>query len=405
MGLFVMGCSSPTGSPEPGSQTASYTVAFDTKGGSPTPNQQTVAGGRTVSDPGSPARASEGLFVGTVDPDTISFTFEGWYTGEDNLWDFDNDSVTGNLTLYAKWIDPTDSAADISSETGNNILEKALAWIAKQTLTVSTLYTIVLDGNCSMAGVTSSSNANINTENAVITLLGKGPGETEISLSANGSLFYITAGELILDDHITLSGLDTNNASLVYVDGASASLTMKAGAKISGNSATNGGGVFVVNGDFTMEDGEISDNSAANGGGVAVGGSFIMKGGKITGNSVSSPSLGGGGVIVSNGGDFTMEGGEISGNFAISLGGGVVINGSDSGGFSKTGGVIYGSDALDNSLKNTVDSGDTNGHAVYYWASLPGWSFYYRDLTLDEEDDISTGTLPGSGTEHNWTKK
>jgi hypothetical protein len=77
-----------------------------------------------------------------------------------------------------------------------------------------------------------------------------------------------------------------------------------------------------------------------------------------------------------------------------------------SGRFSKTGGgVIYGSDE-GSSLKNTANSGDTNGHAVFY--SQYSVNQYYRDTTLNAGDNISTsGTLPANSgdTLNNWTKK
>jgi uncharacterized repeat protein (TIGR02543 family) len=40
------------------------------------------------------------------DPTKEGYVFNGWYSDEDKtiLWDFDNDIVTANLTLYADWI-------------------------------------------------------------------------------------------------------------------------------------------------------------------------------------------------------------------------------------------------------------------------------------------------------------
>jgi hypothetical protein len=109
------------------------------------------------------------------------------------------------------------------------------------------------------------------------------------------------------------------------------------GGEISGHSVYfSGGGVAVDSGTFTMSGGEISGNSAASGGGVGVGG-----------------------------GTFTMSGGEISGNTAVYGGGGVYVN---NGTFTMSGGgTIYGSDAS-STLKNTTDSGDSDGHAVYVYA-------------------------------------
>jgi hypothetical protein len=477
-----------------------YTVTFHPDDGSPVPEPKILYGGDKVVEPPlmtrespPPSGADAGLYR-----DAIVWYTDAAYT---TVWDL-NDPVHKNFDLYAKWTGP--SPVDLSGETGDHILAKALSYIKAYTLSKTTAYTIVLDpGNYLLPGITSMEHeqANITTANTLIALIGKGP--TEISLSSAGKLFFITAGELVLDNYISLKGIPSNDSSLIYASGtpaASASLTMKAGAKISGNtgstsslsssgvkisygtfimnggeisgntgdsvfidlanfvmsggeisgnigrgvyvnflgdftmtggkisgntSSSSGGGVYVESlADFTMSGGEISGNTAStSGGGVYVYGDFTMSGGKISGNTAT---LGGGGGVNAWGGsfamsggeisdntarsygggvyawdsDFTMSGGEVSGNIAHSSGGGVYIDGGSS--FSKTGsGVIYGSDT-DGRLKNTAGSGNTNGHTALYWEND---NQYYRDITLNAGDDISTDTLPASGTGYNWTKK
>jgi hypothetical protein len=303
-------------------------------------------------------KAIEGLYEGAVDVDNLDVVFDGWHTNpaySGPAYDF-SAPVTQNLDLYAKWTG-TSSPIDISGQSGADVIAKALVWIAAQTLPDATNYTIVLAGGAyTLPGISSSSQANIKTENAVITLAGKGP--AEISLSSKGVLFFISAGGLILDNNIALKGLPSNNMPLIQADGSSASLVMKAGAKISGNtgySGNNDGGVRVAGGRFTMEGGEISGNYAYRGGGVYVdtGGSFTMSGGKISGNSDNS---GGCGVYVNTDGSFTMSGGEISGNSGSSAagrGGGVYVNG---GSFIMSSGEISG------------NSSDDNGGGVYVYA-------------------------------------
>ena len=70
---------------------ASYTVNFNTNGGSEV-DTQTVVHGEKVVKP--------------ADPKLNGFTFGGWYTDEDctdeNKYDFET-PVTANFTLYAKW--------------------------------------------------------------------------------------------------------------------------------------------------------------------------------------------------------------------------------------------------------------------------------------------------------------
>ncbi|MDR1353145.1 MAG: InlB B-repeat-containing protein [Treponema sp.] len=415
-----------------------YTVTFHTAGGGSAPEPQTLAAGETAVEPGltaEPELAAEGLYRHVI----------SWYTDAacTAVWDF-TAPVTQNLDLYGNG---TVSPVNLDNQSGAHTLAKALGYIAEQSLSAAASYTIVLDGNYPMPGIIRttvdepSAVANVKNPNAVITLAGKGP--VEISPSTSGALFYIAAGELILDKNITLKG-GYGGMALVSVDGSSASLLMKTGAKITGNSSSHfSGGVFVRGGSFTMSGGEISGNddhgvyvyrgsftmkageiSGNDGSGVyAGGGSFTMSGGKISANNESGVYAGsgftmsggeisgnyggkisgmyignGGGVTVLGGGSFEMSGGEIRGNTASDSGGGVYCF---YGSFSKTGGVVYGSNA-DTSLKNTAGSDDTNGHAVYYEGNE---GKYYHDTTLNAGDDISTVALPASGTGNNWTKK
>lgn len=71
----------------------SCTVTFNANGGSAAPAAQTLWYGALVDDPGAP---------GTRD----RYTF-GWWCSDENLtsrWTFATDTVSGDLTLYAKWI-------------------------------------------------------------------------------------------------------------------------------------------------------------------------------------------------------------------------------------------------------------------------------------------------------------
>ncbi|MDR0373514.1 MAG: InlB B-repeat-containing protein, partial [Nitrososphaerota archaeon] len=65
-----------------------YTVTFDAAGGAPTPEPQQVSYGETVTRP--------------PDPINSGYAFLGWYVNG-TLWDFNNDTVSGNLTLTGKW--------------------------------------------------------------------------------------------------------------------------------------------------------------------------------------------------------------------------------------------------------------------------------------------------------------
>lgn len=70
--------------------TTDCTVSFETNGGSEIPDQ-VVQYGETIARPDSPIRDG--------------YRLVGWYTDIDlqDPWDFDTDTVQGNMTLYAKW--------------------------------------------------------------------------------------------------------------------------------------------------------------------------------------------------------------------------------------------------------------------------------------------------------------
>jgi uncharacterized repeat protein (TIGR02543 family) len=257
-------------------------VTFDSVGGSPVPGPETVVEGEGMDEPAAMNKVIEGfsdtagLYTDLKSPGW--YNFEGWYSEDsDTKWNFE-DPVTSPLNLYAKW---TGSVNLSSVETGNNILEKALNYIENDTSGAKD-YTIMLSESFQMNGV---SPANINKPGVTITLVGNS--STEISLTSAGSLFNITAGELVLGNNITLTGYASNNAALVYVDGGS--LTMRDGAAIKDNkNSSTGGGVYINSGSFTMEGGEISYNSSGMyGGGVYIrnGSSFIKTGGIIANNT------------------------------------------------------------------------------------------------------------------------
>lgn len=67
-----------------------YTVEFDSNGGSAV-QSQTVEAGEKATEPTQPTKTG--------------YTFDAWYKEAQfiNEWDFDTDTVTSNITLYAKW--------------------------------------------------------------------------------------------------------------------------------------------------------------------------------------------------------------------------------------------------------------------------------------------------------------
>ena len=125
---------------------------------------------------------------------------------------------------------------------------------------------------------------------------GKNKGLAAIITVASSSVISFSFGEnkLILNDGVTLCN---NNSGGVLLEARSADLCpavfeMKGGT-ISGNTAVNGGGIYMGSGSsFTMNGGLISGNTAVNGGGIYVSSgnllystAFIQKSGEISANT------------------------------------------------------------------------------------------------------------------------
>ena len=70
-----------------------YTVTFDANGHGTAPTQQKTTYGGKIPEPAAPTAEN--------------YYFQGWFKEStcENMWDFDSDIVTANITLYAKWSD------------------------------------------------------------------------------------------------------------------------------------------------------------------------------------------------------------------------------------------------------------------------------------------------------------
>ena len=68
-----------------------FTVSFNADGGEPAPAEQKVLKGSLIAEPGEMTKEGH--------------DFGSWFRDADctRLWDFENDVVTENITLYAKW--------------------------------------------------------------------------------------------------------------------------------------------------------------------------------------------------------------------------------------------------------------------------------------------------------------
>ena len=178
-------------------------------------------------------------------------------------------------------------------------------------------------------------------------------------------------------------GGDGSGGAGVYVE-QNGNFIMNNAASVTENKIkrlSNGGGVYVNGGTFTMNGTSSVTNNIAddnshtlNGGGVYVsGGNFEMnKNASVTGNKANrGTALNGAGVYVSGkSSTFTMNNtASVSGNTA-NQGGGVYV---ESGTFNMNDGTIS-----DNKAKNEKASNDTNGGGVY----VSGGTFTMNDGTI-----------------------
>ena len=78
-----------------------YTITFDSMGGSEVEAQKVPIDSAFITEPESPVRRG--------------YTFAGWYSDEEltKLWSFAEDTAITDMTLYAKW---TESPVKVNTE-------------------------------------------------------------------------------------------------------------------------------------------------------------------------------------------------------------------------------------------------------------------------------------------------
>jgi hypothetical protein len=328
-----------------------------------------------------------------------------------NITGFDSATTgTKTLTVTYRGLTATSTVTVVDAITITNTTEWNNA--ITQLNGANSSVTLTIGGSFNVAGSTANTFGTTSTGELIVTLKGSGT----LSLSSNGNMLRIGANQTMIIDseNLILQGRSSNNASLVYVNGAAAQLELRYGT-ISGNTNNNtssysgsadGGGVYVGSGGtFTMSGGTISGNKAVNnnsagginnsyGGGVYAGGAtFTMNGGTISGNEASATAgtateypyarSYGGGVYV-GGATFTMNGGTINGNRSTAIrsnsqstnqayGGGVCVG---SGTFRIVTGTVSGT--------VTANSGSANGAALYGTAQRG---------TFSGETWVSAGTV------------
>jgi hypothetical protein len=358
IGIFA-GCPTPTGEGR-----ASYTVggtvtiAGDDSGAAGA-LLQLKQSGVTIGDPvqadGDGGYTISGVFAGNY---TIDVSLEGYDPGGDGETGDDGGNTGDSETGGAEPPDAVSGASESvshgsgSSGGGSSSSDRVIAEtpIPAAAKTFSGGFGGALDnvkkepsGGTYRVELTNGTTrppydmAGFNTP-VTIVIDGKGKSVSlEGGYNGKGSLLTIPAGVTVFLKDITFRGCDTNTKAIITV-AKGGKLVMKEGAEITGavRSPVDGGAVRVnAGGSFVMDGGYIRGNTGiSNGGAVFIsGGEFIMTGGEISGNQASNV----GGVFMYNGGEFIMTGGKISGNTSKNYAGGVLVNG---GNFEMRGGAI-----------------------------------------------------------------
>jgi hypothetical protein len=395
--------------------TPQYTTTFNANGatGGSTPLPKTVYNGTNITIPGQGTLVFSGK------------NFTGWNTQADGSGAFysagDSFAVTGNLTLFAQWVDiPPEGAKtytvnnsgqafmdaldaiNASSKDETHIITITGEYIVDQIiLTTNAKKTIVLRGGGYPSKLYNNGTQPLFTVPNRITLVLEG------NITLNGNQKYYPAVKVSLGGTLEMNaGAVITGARGPGVQVAGGIFNM-AGGSISNNQALSsgstpdglhysGGGVLIYNnGTFNLSDGIISDNTADDGGGVCVANAtFNMMGGTISGNFggyiTDSYSSGGGGVMVEEDGVFIMSDGTISGNTAQSsygaYGGGVLVD--ESGAFTMSGGTITGNTV-------TAPGGGTYGGGVCVMGLGLAHGIFTKNGggTIDDTNSAQTGKV------------
>lgn len=101
-------------------ETKTYTVSFDTDGGSDV-QSQVVEEGAKITKPSDPTKEN--------------YTFIDWYSdaSKNNVWQFDTDVVISDMTLYAKWeakvvVEDTSYKVKVVDDQNNPISNVSVQW-------------------------------------------------------------------------------------------------------------------------------------------------------------------------------------------------------------------------------------------------------------------------------------
>ena len=204
MAISFMGCPNPSGPPTPTATT--YAVTFNSNGGSTVASLSGLASGATINIPTAPTKSG--------------FTFAGWYKESSltNAWNFSTDTVTTNITLYAKWtaVAATTYTVTFNSNGGSSISDTtgvvSGAKISAPTAPTNSGFTF--SGWYKEVGLTNIWDFTVDTVTANITLYAKWLAVPDTTPPANVTNTLATAG----DTQVTLSWTEPSDIDFASVE-------------------------------------------------------------------------------------------------------------------------------------------------------------------------------------------
>ncbi|MBQ7543206.1 MAG: hypothetical protein IJT44_13040 [Clostridia bacterium] len=244
------------------------------------------------------------------------------------------------------------------------------------------------------------------TDNAQTRTLTRGASYTGSFFTVSGSLTLVGTGT----DKLCLNGGGSSASGSAPISiSSTGTVTMQDGVLITANTSSgNGGGVLSDGGTLLMQGGKISGNTAQNGGGIYMnGGVLYADGGTVSGNTAQN---GGGVYLLGTGAEVELRGLTVSGNTAQNGGGvynqnsTVLWSGGTASGNTATvrGGAFYNTGKLQ--MSGGTVSGNTAPSAVgVYQGNVLEFS---EGVYLDSTDDVylpsgrtvkNTGRLTADG--------
>ncbi len=205
-----------------------FTVSFNSKGGSAVASQEILPGEKVV-EPTNPTRSG--------------FTFGGWYTDSalSDAWDFDSDTVSANMTLYAKWL----CKVTFDSNGGSSVSSKYVTeggTVTEPTDPTRTGYTF--GGWYSNSALTAIWNFGSNTVSGATTLYAKWTAHTyTVQYNANNGGGSISSVSHTYDVEKTLTNNSftrTGYRFAGWATSASGSIAYSDGESVKNLTATNG---------------------------------------------------------------------------------------------------------------------------------------------------------------------